>query len=80
MINRVHFCFNFAFNFNLRRYTMARGLGSSSAALVSGLSAGLALAGQNLEMPQTKQLLLQLAADAEGHPAGADTRPLFGST
>lgn len=34
----------------------------------SGLAAGLALAGQDLAAPQTKQLLLQLAADAEGHP------------
>jgi len=33
-----------------------------------GLAAGLALAGQDLAAPQTKQLLLQLAADAEGHP------------
>ena len=52
----------------INRIPPARGLGSSSAALVAGLSAGLALAGQDLSAPQTKQLLLQLAADAEGHP------------
>ena len=53
---------------SINRIPPARGLGSSSAALVSGLAAGLALAGQDLAAPQTKQLLLQLAADAEGHP------------
>merc|ERR1719313_717596 len=44
-----------------------RGMGSSSAALVSGLAAGLALGGKDLSTPATKQLL-QLAADEEGHP------------
>jgi homoserine kinase len=53
---------------SINRIPPARGLGSSSAALVAGLAAGLALAGQDLAAPQTKQLLLQLAADAEGHP------------
>ena len=53
---------------SVNRIPPARGLGSSSAALVAGLAAGLALAGQDLAKPQTKQLLLQLAADAEGHP------------
>ena len=53
---------------SVNRIPPARGLGSSSAALVGGLAAGLALAGQDLAKPQTKQLLLQLAADAEGHP------------
>lgn len=46
---------------SINRIPPARGLGSSSAALVSGLAAGLALAGQDLAAPQTKQLLLQLA-------------------
>merc|ERR1719261_1084752 len=41
-----------------------RGMGSSSAALVSGLAAG----GKDLSTPATKKLLLQLAADEEGHP------------
>lgn len=50
---------------SINRIPPARGLGSSSAALVSGLAAGLALAGQDIAAPQTKQLLLQLAADAE---------------
>lgn len=45
-----------------------RGMGSSSAALVAGLAAGLALGGKDLSTPATKKLLLQLAADEEGHP------------
>eukprot|EP00793_Prasinoderma_coloniale_P007121 PRCOL_00006973-RA len=46
----------------------ARGLGSSSAALVSGLAAGLQLAGRDVSKPNVRRDLLQLAADAEGHP------------
>jgi len=53
---------------SVNRIPPARGLGSSSAALVSGLAAGLALAGQDVDAPQTKQHLLQLASDIEGHP------------
>lgn len=45
-----------------------RGLGSSSAALVGGLAAGLVLCGKDLHAPATKQLLLQMAAEIEGHP------------
>jgi homoserine kinase len=41
-----------------------RGLGSSSAALVGGLVAGNELCGN----PFTKEELLQMAADTEGHP------------
>ena len=41
-----------------------RGLGSSSAALVGGLVAGNELSGS----PFTKEELLQIAADTEGHP------------
>ena len=41
-----------------------RGLGSSSAALVGGLVAGNELCGS----PFTKEELLQMAADTEGHP------------
>lgn len=44
-----------------------RGMGSSSAALVGGLAAGLAFGGKDMSTPATKKLLLQLAADAEGH-------------
>ena len=52
--------------------------GSSSAALVSGLAAGLALGGKDLSTPATKKLLLQLAADEEGHPDnGAPSLPLL---
>ena len=43
---------------------VARGLGSSSAALVGGLVAGNALCGN----PLSKDDLLQIAADVEGHP------------
>ena len=35
---------------------------------MSGLAAGLALGGKDLSTPATKKLLLQLAADEEGHP------------
>tara|TARA_B110001452_G_scaffold81512_1_gene66666 strand:- start:270 stop:1283 length:1014 start_codon:yes stop_codon:yes gene_type:complete len=45
-----------------------RGMGSSSAALVAGLAAGLAVGGKDLSTPATKKLLLQMAADEEGHP------------
>ena len=44
-----------------------RGMGSSSAALVAGLAAGLAFGGKDMSSQATKKLLLQLAADAEGH-------------
>lgn len=44
-----------------------RGMGSSSAALVAGLAAGLAMAGKDMSTPATKKLLLQLAAEEEGH-------------
>jgi homoserine kinase len=57
----------------------ARGLGSSSAAIVSGIIGGLALAGHQLsvygESPYSKggsfiepEELLQIASDIEGHP------------
>ena len=42
-------------------------MGSSSAALVAGLAAGLAIGGKDLSAPATKKLLLQLAAEEEGH-------------
>lgn len=45
----------------------ARGLGSSSAAIVGGLLAGLCLCGHRLEV-QGKEELLQLASSLEGHP------------
>jgi len=44
-----------------------RGMGSSSAALVAGLAAGLALGGKDMSTPSTKKLLLQMAASQEGH-------------
>lgn len=53
---------------SVNRIPPARGLGSSSAALVSGLACGLALGGMDVEAPRTKQILLNLASDIEGHP------------
>lgn len=44
-----------------------RGLGSSSAALVAGLLAGLVLAGKELRV-EGEETLLQAAAEIEGHP------------
>jgi|GEM_PF-66139 len=44
-----------------------RGLGSSSAAIVAGLLAGLVIAGHKLDV-QGSEGLLQLAAEIEGHP------------
>lgn len=51
----------------LNRIPFARGLGSSSAAIVAGLIAGLVLAGHELPVTGQEQLL-QLAASIEGHP------------
>jgi len=44
-----------------------RGMGSSSAALVAGLAAGLAIGGKDMSTDATKKLLLQMAAEEEGH-------------
>ena len=49
------------------RIPLARGLGSSSAATVAGLLAGLAMAGRATE----QRLLFDMAADIEGHPDNA---------
>uniref|UniRef100_A0A7R9UEC2 Homoserine kinase n=1 Tax=Pinguiococcus pyrenoidosus TaxID=172671 RepID=A0A7R9UEC2_9STRA len=49
------------------RIPFARGLGSSSAAIVAGLIAGLVLAGHRLAVKGSEELL-QLAANIEGHP------------
>ena len=49
------------------RIPLSRGLGSSSAAIVAGLLAGLAMAGRDLD----QRLLFDLAADIEGHPDNA---------
>ena len=56
------------FKFESRNTVPAQcGLGSSSSALVLGMAAGLALSGKEVYTPQAKKLLLQLAADEEGH-------------
>jgi len=49
------------------RIPFAKGLGSSSAAIVSGILAGLALAGYNLQVKGEEELL-QIATALEGHP------------
>ncbi|KAF4316936.1 hypothetical protein BBO99_00004630 [Phytophthora kernoviae] len=49
------------------RIPFARGLGSSSAGIVGGIIAGLALAGMRLPV-HGREELLQLASEIEGHP------------
>ena len=49
------------------RIPYARGLGSSSAAIVAGIIAGLVLAGHRLPVWGSESLL-QIAATIEGHP------------
>ncbi|CAI5742975.1 unnamed protein product [Hyaloperonospora brassicae] len=49
------------------RIPFARGLGSSSAGIVGGIIAGLALAGMRLPV-QGREELLQIASEIEGHP------------
>mmetsp|Transcript_69224 Transcript_69224/g.111608 ORF Transcript_69224/g.111608 Transcript_69224/m.111608 type:complete len:370 (+) Transcript_69224:82-1191(+) len=51
----------------LNRIPFAKGMGSSSAAIVSGILAGLALAGFNLQVKHEEELL-QIATNIEGHP------------
>uniref|UniRef100_A0A7S2P894 Homoserine kinase n=1 Tax=Zooxanthella nutricula TaxID=1333877 RepID=A0A7S2P894_9DINO len=49
------------------RIPFAKGMGSSSAAIVSGILAGLAIAGFNLQVKGEEELL-QIATNIEGHP------------
>lgn len=49
------------------RIPFARGLGSSSAGIVGGIIAGLALAGARLPV-RGREELLQIASEIEGHP------------
>lgn len=51
----------------VQRIPFGRGLGSSSAAIVAGILAGLVIAGHKLDV-QGKEQLLQLATEIEGHP------------
>lgn len=51
----------------LNRIPFAKGLGSSSAAIVSGILAGLAIGGFNLQVKGEEELL-QIATQIEGHP------------
>jgi len=51
----------------ISRIPFARGLGSSSAAIVAGIIAGLVLAGHRLPC-WGSEALLQIAANIEGHP------------
>jgi homoserine kinase len=52
---------------SINRIPFARGLGSSSAAIVAGLIAGLVLSGHELPV-WGHEALLQLACEIEGHP------------
>mmetsp|Transcript_46255 Transcript_46255/g.148516 ORF Transcript_46255/g.148516 Transcript_46255/m.148516 type:complete len:374 (-) Transcript_46255:71-1192(-) len=54
----------------LNRIPFAKGLGSSSAAIVSGILAGLAIADFNFKVKGEEELL-QIAAAIEGHPDNA---------
>jgi homoserine kinase len=54
------------------RIPYARGLGSSSAAIVAGIIAGLVLAGHRLPC-WGSEALLQIAAGIEGHPDNVGT-------
>lgn len=59
------------------RIPYARGLGSSSAAIVAGIIAGLVLAGHRLPVWGSESLL-QIAASIEGHPDNvAPVSPMF---
>lgn len=51
----------------MNRIPYARGLGSSSAAIVGGIIAGLMLSGHRLSCWGAEELL-QIACDIEGHP------------
>jgi homoserine kinase len=55
---------------SINRIPFARGLGSSSAAIVAGLIAGLVLSGHELPV-WGHEALLQLACEIEGHPDNA---------
>jgi len=60
----------------INRIPYARGMGSSSAAIVSGLVAGSAISGADL----SKEELTILAADIEGHPDNVATAIYGGCT
>ncbi len=49
----------------------ARGMGSSSAATVTGIAAAFAVAGKDLEDDSVRREIFSLAADIEGHPDNA---------
>lgn len=50
-----------------QRIPHGRGLGSSSAAIVAGVLAGIAITGQQLDANENEELL-QIATEIEGHP------------
>ena len=52
----------------VNRIPCARGLGSSSGALVAGVAAGMALRGCDVSTSAARNELLQFTAAAEGHP------------
>ena len=50
---------------------LTRGLGSSSAATVTGIAAAFAFANQDLESANIRERMFAIAADIEGHPDNA---------
>lgn len=57
----------------------SRGLGSSAAAVVSGLAAANGLVAQTDSMPLSESQLIQLASEFEGHPDNAAAAVLGGA-
>ncbi len=50
------------------RIPLARGLGSSSAAIVTGIAAAFAFTGMDVSDPEIQRQVFAIAADIEGHP------------
>ncbi len=55
----------------VNKVPLTRGLGSSSAATVTGIAAAFAFANQDLSQSETRERMFAIAADIEGHPDNA---------
>ena len=55
----------------VNKVPLTRGLGSSSAATVTGVAAAFVFANQDLAFAKTRERLFAIAADIEGHPDNA---------
>ena len=55
----------------VNKVPLTRGLGSSSAATVTGIAAAFAFANQDLADAKTRERMFAIAADIEGHPDNA---------